>query len=328
MRPAHIPSRLQLGHFQWRDIAAALAFVAFVAGILAAAAGLFFGLPLFEGVPCAAKWGVYAASAAGLLCMAYGVLVEPWTLRVESLELSTPKLCGTLRLAHVSDLHLRRWGRVEDSVLAALRDLKPDLILFTGDFGTSSVVVDDVRRFVRELCAVAPTYCSRGNHEYRSHCPDEALRDLGAAWLLNSKVRLDLPGGAVEILGVDAGDEAAVRALQDQLDPAAYSVLLYHYPDLVPELGRMSCDLMLCGHTHGGQVRLPGLGALVCMSRSGTPYSQGLFRSGEKAAYVSRGIGCESYGLPRIRFLCPPEITLLTIMGEQRTTESGKNGIG
>ena len=306
------------------EVAAVLAFLALILAALAAAAGLLLGLPPLAGVPLPARLGIYGASLGGLLCIAYGTLVEPWTLEVRRVEVRSPKLGGPVRLAHVSDLHMRRWTRIEERVLAAVRGMEPDAVLVTGDFGANPTVADDVRRFVRELAAIAPTYCSRGNHEYRGHCPMESLQGLGATWLVNAKARVRAQGTTLDVVGVDAGDEAAVRSLEGSLEPGVFSILLYHYPDLVPELAGLAYDLMLCGHTHGGQVRLPWLGALICMSRPGTACSHGLFQAEGRTAHVSRGIGCESYLLPRIRFRCPPEVTLIALEpGPPSATDAG-----
>jgi predicted MPP superfamily phosphohydrolase len=323
VRPPHIPSRARLGHFHPGEIAAVLAFLAVVLAVLGAAAGLLLGL--LPAPPLAVRLGVYGASLGGLACMAYGIFVEPWTLEVSRLEVRSPKLRGPVRLAHVSDLHMRRWTPLERRVLEAVRGMRPDAVLVTGDFGANPTVLEDVRGFIKELRAVAPVYCSRGNHEYRSHCPMEALQDLGARWLTGAKERLEVRGTPLDVAGVDAGDEAAARALAKGLEPGVFSVLLYHYPDLVPEVGGLGYDLMLCGHTHGGQVHLPGLGALICLSRPGTACSDGLFTAGGKAAYVSRGIGCESYRLPRVRFRCPPEVTLVELIpgSESGASRSG-----
>ncbi|MFA5138978.1 MAG: metallophosphoesterase [Elusimicrobiota bacterium] len=313
MRPSHIPDRIALGHFKTREFAALFAFTGAVLLVFALSAGLLAGLPALSGLPPAARAAIHALSLAGLACMAYGMLIEPWSVRITRLTLKSPKLAASVRVAHVSDVHLRRWSRVEDSLLGALRSVQPDLILVTGDFGSYPTETEDARRLVREMVSIAPTYCSRGNHEYRRFCPMERLQGLGAVWLTGAKASVTIRGARLELVGVDAGDEKAVAALGQGLDPGAYSICLYHFPDLVPELGRLPYDLMLCGHSHGGQVRLPWIGAIISMSRAGRRYTQGLFREGKAAAYINRGVGSEAYGLPRIRFCCPPELACITL---------------
>jgi hypothetical protein len=88
---------------------------------------------------------------------------------------------------------------------------------------------------------------------------------------------------------------------------------LYHSPDLAEAAAQAGVDLYLAGHTHGGQVRLPGWGALVTMSAYGKRFEAGQYRLGPTTLYVSRGIGLEGLRLPRVRFLCPPEIVSIQL---------------
>jgi hypothetical protein len=99
--------------------------------------------------------------------------------------------------------------------------------------------------------------------------------------------------------------------------PSRFTLLLYHSPDLAPEAAALGVDLMLSGHTHGGQVRLPWFGALYTSSLYGKRYEAGRYALGRGTLYVSRGIGMEGKGAPRVRFLCPPEIVLWEIEGPQ-----------
>jgi predicted MPP superfamily phosphohydrolase len=94
-------------------------------------------------------------------------------------------------------------------------------------------------------------------------------------------------------------------------------VLLYHSPELIPFASKLGIDLYLCGHTHGGQVRLPFYGAVLTSSELGKQYDMGYYRLRDTHLYVSRGIGMEGMGAPRVRFLCPPEITLFSIQGPE-----------
>ena len=91
------------------------------------------------------------------------------------------------------------------------------------------------------------------------------------------------------------------------------NILLYHTPDLAPEASRLGIDLQLSGHTHGGQVRLPFYGALVTGSLYGKRFEAGRYQLERMVLYVSRGLGLEGAGAPRVRFLCPPEMILWEI---------------
>jgi predicted MPP superfamily phosphohydrolase len=91
------------------------------------------------------------------------------------------------------------------------------------------------------------------------------------------------------------------------------TLLLYHSSDLMPEATDLGVDLYLCGHTHGGQVRLPLFGALITSSDFWKRYEMGRYKEGNTTLYVSRGLGMEGLGAPRARFLSPPEIVLWTL---------------
>ena len=92
-------------------------------------------------------------------------------------------------------------------------------------------------------------------------------------------------------------------------------VLLYHSPELMPLVQQHPVELYLCGHTHGGQVRLPFYGAIVTSSVTGKRYEMGAYDEQETMLYVSRGIGLEGLSAPRMRLFCPPEIVLHTLSG-------------
>jgi predicted MPP superfamily phosphohydrolase len=92
-------------------------------------------------------------------------------------------------------------------------------------------------------------------------------------------------------------------------------VLLHHTPDLMPQAVSLGVDLYLAGHTHGGQWRLPGFGAILTSSRYGKRYEAGHYHEAGTHLYVSRGVGMEGFGAPRARIFCPPEVVSITLSG-------------
>jgi predicted MPP superfamily phosphohydrolase len=111
-------------------------------------------------------------------------------------------------------------------------------------------------------------------------------------------------------------EEARLRELVAAAPPESLILLLYHLPDLMPQAAHLGVDLFLAGHTHGGQWRVPGFGAILTSSRYWKRYEAGRYREGRTHLYVSRGLGLEGFGAPRARFFCPPEIVLITITGK------------
>ena len=95
------------------------------------------------------------------------------------------------------------------------------------------------------------------------------------------------------------------------------SVLLYHSPEMMPLVQQHDVDLYLCGHTHGGQVRLPLYGAVLTSTVTGKRYEMGRYDENGTTLYVSRGIGLEGLSAPRLRLFCPPEMTLVILKGSK-----------
>ncbi|MBI5597769.1 MAG: metallophosphoesterase [Elusimicrobia bacterium] len=305
VEPAQTPA--ELGQIRLGEVAAVAAFAAGVLLTFSVSAGLLW-------TDSAPPWSpaVHAAALLGVCLISYGVLVEPYRVVLRRETLRSPALKAPLRVAHISDTHVRRWSAVEESLLERLREARPDLVLMTGDYTASRFVPADFLRLLRGLAGVAPVYASLGNSEESR--PVQCLPPPpGVTWLDDELVGVELGANRLRLYGVNAGNEALVRRAGLEKAPDEFGVCLYHYPDLLTELAKLPYDLVLCGHTHGGQVRLPFLGALVSMSRAGTAFARGFFRAKGKAACVSAGVGCESYGLPRLRFLCPPEVVVIDL---------------
>ncbi len=296
-----------------KEFVSVLLFLALVGGVAWAAAGILLRRPALLRLPAPARAVILTAAGVGLLCVIWGLAVEPYRLTVREVALSSPKVAGEpLRLAHISDLHVRRWGRLEEQLLSRLRELRPDLILMSGDYVAHPGSPEDARRLLRALAAIAPAFGVRGNMDHGLGIP-ERIRIQGLRWLINETAGLTVKGARVSVSGADPEEDTRLLALGNRRDPAEFRIGITHYPDLVPDLKNLPFDLLLAGHTHGGQVRLPWIGALVSLSRAGTRFAYGLFQAGGRAAYVTAGVGTESLGLPPVRFLCPPEVVLITI---------------
>jgi hypothetical protein len=282
-------------------------------------------------------WALFAIVAiqAGVTAAAwYGLWIEPFRLGVTRLTLTSPKLNGRapIRLLHLSDLHVERITPRERQLLQLVDELRPDLIVFTGDFLNLSYTHDerahaDCRAILAQLRAPLGVYAISGSV---SVDPPPVVRQLLDRLGIH---RLDNQVHAIKT----AGDEPALALVgvtctnNDQRDGATlarvvktvpnnpgipFTLLLYHTPDLMPQAAREGVDLYLCGHTHGGQVRLPLFGALVTSSKYWKRYEMGRYTERGTTLYVSRGIGLEGRGAPRARFLCPPEIGLIELRGE------------
>ena len=262
--------------------------------------------------------GLGAAAAAGV---AYSGLVERRWLAVERVDVPVaglpPGLDG-VRLVQLSDLHLPAFeGHYARAAKLAL-DLAPDLICVTGDLVAPDGRLEPVAELLAALRAPAGVVVCLGNWEHWTGRAGEMAAlcaSAGARLLVNDASVLDLPGGRLAVAATDdglAGRPNPRRALRD-VPSGCPTVLMTHSPAHADSLGSAPVDLILAGHTHGGQVRLPVLGAPLRPPGSGR-FTAGLYRaSGGQPLYVNRGIGTSV--LP-VRLGCRPEVTVLTLRRE------------
>lgn len=257
----------------------------------------------------------------------YATWIEPFRLGITQAELHSPKLNGhaPLRLLHISDLHVERITSRERELLDLVKVLTPDIIVLTGDYLNLSWVYDtqahaEIRRLLARLCEItpAPIYAVTGSPPVdRAEIVPSIFDGLPITWLLDEIEELQVNGHTLQIAGLRCTrerqlDGPRLRALLDD-GPGRFTLLLYHSPDLMPEAVALGVDLYLCGHTHGGQIRLPLFGAVITSSDFWKRYEMGRYEEENTTLYVSRGLGMEGKGAPRARFLAPPEIVLWTL---------------
>jgi uncharacterized protein len=259
------------------------------------------------------------------LLAGYALYIEPFHLTVTTLPVDSPPfLAGRpLRILHLTDLHMEHPTRRERDILAMLETLQPDLIVLTGDYLNPSYLDDpqtlaETRQFLSQLHAPYGVYAVNGTVDDERHMAllFDGLDEIQV--LDDSFTLLEWPGGRLALLGVTnthawAADTRSLRTLLPAVPPDAYTVLLYHTPDLIETASSLGVDLYLAGHTHGGQVRLPFYGALITFSRYQKMYEMGEYRVADTLLYVSRGLGMEGWDAPRLRFLCPPEMVLVEL---------------
>ena len=265
------------------------------------------------------------------LVQVYAYVVEPLLVETTELRLAFDDLdpaAPPVRIVQIADLHVERYSYRENDVIQRVNVLQPDIIVLPGDYLNLSrlddpVAVEDFRRFVAQLYAPYGIYAVRGTVEPTPRSMARLVEGTGLVWLEQETVTINVRGQPVTLAGVACShkQELDVSRSTETLDgvPAsAFTVLLYHSPDLVREAAGYQVDLYLAGHTHGGQIRLPFYGPVVTYSRYGRRYASGLFQEGGTTLVVSRGLGFEGMGLPRVRFLCRPEIVSLELAGTEQ----------
>ncbi len=249
--------------------------------------------------------------AAALLVAAgvYAGGLEPGLLGVSAHTVELPHLQRPIRLLHWTDLHGRNLSRMRWNAPA------PDLIAFTGDLATAGRDLPRTEATLARMDAIWPAAAARfavlGNHDRRTGraAVIARLEAHGYTVLAN---RGELWRG-VWIAGTDDPHRGRpnLAAALDGAPQGAPTLLLTHSPELFPQAVAAGVDLALAGHTHGGQVRLPGIGALLTASRLGRRYVMGEYREGRTLLFVSRGLG--TVHLP-LRLFCPPEIAVFDLI--------------
>lgn len=263
----------------------------------------------------------------GTVLVAYGFWIEPHRLEVTYQHLLTPKLPKgvSFSILHLGDLHIERLSRREKSLIQWVKKLNPTLILFSGDFLNLSYLEDPkaqkaAKDVVSHWQAPKGVFIVTGSPavDFQETIP-KILEGTTARWLKDEEVTIELPQAKFDIIGLTCSHRPHLdgHRLEKILsnDESRFRILLYHTPDLAPAAARLGLDLQVSGHTHGGQVRIPGYGALFSGSLYGKRFEGGRHQIGSMILYVTRGIGMEGAGAPRIRFFCPPEITFWNIEG-------------
>jgi uncharacterized protein len=232
--------------------------------------------------------------------------MEPTWLKIRRLHIGNG--APAHRLIHFSDFHYKGDHAYAQTVVNAVNSLAPDFVCFTGD------IMED-RKFLPEALEIlsgiqSPLFGVPGNHDYWSGAPfdkiEECFAATGGAWLLNGQHKT--AGGKVNILGVAGRSAYEIQTLPPS-DPDAKNILLMHYPAWVKKTGDRKFDLMLAGHSHGGQVRIPFYGAVV-LPFGVDQYDLGLFQTKSGPLHVNPGIG---WFYLDVRFNCRPEVTVIEI---------------
>jgi predicted MPP superfamily phosphohydrolase len=239
----------------------------------------------------------------GGLALPAVVAADAGWIESRALRVGTLTRGQTRRFVHFTDFHHKGDTRYAAEVVRTINGLAPDFVCFTGDLVEDRAFAAEALDFVRQI--TAPVYGSPGNHDY--HCGvsfgeyEAAFAATGGAWLVDRGTVLD---NGLELFGLG---EFGWKPIPPRR--AEQRIALMHYPFLADRLEPGAFDLMLAGHSHGGQVRLPLVGAPIVPWGVGA-YQLGYYEAPAGPLYVGAGIG--TYHLP-IRINCPPEITIVTI---------------
>lgn len=268
---------------------------------------------------------------------------EPRQLAVERVEVAIPGLppgLDGLEILHVSDLHLQ--GRVDDRehlLVQRVRSHPAPVLVFTGDFVQEDAAVGNLVPLLMEMTQGKRAFAVLGNHDVKppgrlkrlvpvlegagitllnnvavtlTAQPDSPPSDFRSAGSRSAGADPAAPPGRLWLVGLDDlySGRADVEEAFAPVPPGEPVVVLAHTPDVAPAAARRGAHLLLCGHTHGGQVNLPLIGPLWTASRMGRRLGRGLRRLGETWVYVHRGYG---WSMLPLRLFCPPELAVIRL---------------
>jgi predicted MPP superfamily phosphohydrolase len=274
---------------------------------------------------------VWSSTALGAAAI-YPALIEPHRIQINHITLPVPQLpraLDGLTIAHLTDLHRSRYVSADylTEAIELTNALHPDIIAFTGDYIThgrtsrgriiygnlqeANVNAASCADIMAKAKASHGVFACLGNHDhwFNAHAITSHLQQCGITVLRNISATVTIRGTELPVIGLgDLWTEGVniQHAFAGVTPP--FSLVLMHNPDYFEQWQRPGSHLILAGHTHGGQVKLPILGAPIVPSSHGDKYAHGLFRAGDTHMYVNRGLGLI---FPAVRFNCRPEITFL-----------------
>lgn len=248
-------------------------------------------------------------------------------LKTVHYTIESDKIHSSIRIALVTDLHSCKYGEEQKTLIGAVNKAEPDIVLLGGDIFDDVIPDDNTKIFLQAISNKYPTYYVTGNHEYWSRRVDgmlDWLRENDIEVLDGKTLSININGQLISLSGVDDPDVKRYtekkKDFYDQLeevgankDDELFTILLTHRPAFVDEYLKYSYDLILCGHAHGGQWRIPYiLNGIFAPDEGWLPsYAGGLYDFDNSQMIVSRGLARESTRVPRI--FNRPELVIIEL---------------
>lgn len=270
------------------------------------------------------KAGVRLLLLALLGLVGYSALVEPRLMTVTEHEVSIsglPSAFDGLKIVQLTDLHVDIWTRPKHvrRIVRQVNAMCPDIVVLTGDYVSRATSnIGPAGDALAGLKSKRGVYAVLGNHDYWTDAEQRmarALRKSGIDVLFDEKREIRIGRDSIYLAGFDdewEGNPDYEKALNG-ISSNDICIAIAHNPDAVLSLDGRPVNLLLTGHTHGGLINIPRVGALWSTTKLGPKYSSGMFRLGNIRMYVCRGIGTGT-GY-HIRFRCPPEISVFILRG-------------
>lgn len=266
---------------------------------------------------------ILSVTAVLLAVLIPWIVWENTTLELNYITVTSerlPEFFSGYKIAHVSDLHNTQMGEDNEKLIDILKEASPDIIAITGDLVDSySPNIDVALDFAKKAVDIAPCYYVTGNHEHRDSVDleklERGLEEAGVTVLRNQAVTLSRNSESISLMGIDDPTSTdlpvtdRIKGLKDE--NAAFTLLLSHRPELFNTYCQNDVDLVLSGHAHGGQFRLPLIGGIAAPDQGLFPrYNSGLYTSENTNMVVSRGIGNSIFPF---RLNNRPEVVLIEL---------------
>lgn len=284
------------------------------------------------------------------LCVIAGIIVlyviwqyqELKKFRVTAYEMESGKVNGEIKLVVISDLHSFSYGRGNERLVRAVEDEKPDLILIPGDLIVTALTAEyeTAAEFAERIVKIAPVVFSNGNHESRAE-PEEShyskvykqyrrrLERAGVLILNNAHHGFTIRGTQVRVSGLEVPLSSYKKGKKPYLEETFITaqlgqasehlqILLAHHPAFARQYADWGADITVCGHNHGGLVRIPGIGSIISPQfRLFPKYDAGEFTFGNRKVYISRGLGSHTF---HIRICNRAELVAVTVKNRSKIT--------
>ncbi|MGG0458696.1 metallophosphoesterase [Bacillus mycoides] len=232
-------------------------------------------------------------------------------ISISEINITSSKIPSSFKgfkILQLSDLHNKKFGENQNVLIKKVKNLNPDIIVITGDLIDSKSYDAEISlQVIREIVTEYPVYFVTGNHEQWSgkyNSLEKELKKYNVTVLRNEHVSIQKDGQEINLLGIDDPEftsgnrdeehivKSEIRKAKDGINSDGFKVLLSHRPEFFEEYVDEKVDLVLSGHAHGGQVRLPFIGGLVAPNQGILPkYTAGLYEKQNTSMIVSRGLG-------------------------------------
>lgn len=244
-------------------------------------------------------------------------------LTVRYYEIQSKKIQDNIRVAFITDLHSCYYGKGETELLTCIEGQRPDVILLGGDIVDDKLPYKNAGIVLKTLATKYPCYYVSGNHEYRSgkiNTIKQKIEGYGIIILEGESEQISLNGQLVNICGIDDAEigerniMSQIEKAENQIQPTLFTIFMAHRPEDIYTYLRYDFDLILSGHAHGGQWRIPGImNGLLAPNQGFFPkYAGGEYEFKDKTFIVSRGLAKESTRIPRV--FNPPELVIVDVV--------------